>query len=491
MMRRFCALILTATFSQVVQIGCAEEKRAHITVDCSQIAATVSEYAFGAFAGPFNDPKGLALCREGGFTLIEPLYDLRLGSALKPAEAAAPRLANTALEVLGQVEKCLELGMAVMPALTVAKVPEDPESFKEQILDYVKEVQKISKHHDNHVRLFRFGNEPEFRHFWSGSYLELFQTFELWARAIKAAYPDVLTVGPGFAFPSEKGGEAPTELIKEFIQYCDRKKVPLDVLAIHNYGVEPYISFGLPIRTIKNYIRSYPNLSPIFGTPKVAVNEWNFFAAPPGQYNPIFDSVWTAAHNAAAMIEMLKQEPYIIVRNGGCSIDVTNPHSERDADFILITKNYLKKPSYSAMEGINRFLNFPHLVSVKSDSRHFVALAGLSKDQQSLYLAVSHYPFMQMLNGSERFPFHVDIDPIERELLAAEKEDIKAKDYRITLDSLPFAKSEKIRFRCYRVDEKLRGELVEEREFPQKERIELDRNSRAPGVDFIIIDAMQ
>ena len=76
--------------------------------------------------------------------------------------------------------------------------------------------------------LFEVWNEPNLDIFWSGSQADYFKLYEITARAIKSVSPDYRVGGPATA------GHG---WISETIDFAARKKVPLDFISTHDYGV--------------------------------------------------------------------------------------------------------------------------------------------------------------------------------------------------------------------------------------------------------------
>src|SRR5215213_5120088 len=77
---------------------------------------------------------------------------------------------------------------------------------------------------------FEVWNEPNLKDlFWSGDQEEYFKLYETAARAVKSVSPDYKVGGPATA---GRGW------IKETIEFASRRRVPLDFVTTHDYGVE-------------------------------------------------------------------------------------------------------------------------------------------------------------------------------------------------------------------------------------------------------------
>ena len=75
---------------------------------------------------------------------------------------------------------------------------------------------------------FEIWNEPNLEGFWHGTQAEYFRLYETSARALKAADPAIRVGGPATA----GGGWIP-----EFLAFCASRKVPVDFVTTHGYGV--------------------------------------------------------------------------------------------------------------------------------------------------------------------------------------------------------------------------------------------------------------
>jgi hypothetical protein len=513
--------------------GWTQETSVPLKIDCSQSRGTISPYLFGTIAGPFYDSKGLALAKEAGFTAMETCsYMGKPGSPEGETPSRPPGMGqpgpggqppwgamgqrpisqgpipNDQPEVKRQLEECFRLGLPVIPHFTINRPPRNPREFQEDVRQGVQVMQEMARRHGTRIKIFTFGNEPELMQFWNGTPTEFFQTYALWVKTVKAVDPQAIVVAPGFASPFEiphqpgrwrspspppSGSGTPvlSSLIKDFLGYCDRHALPLDVLAFHGYGVDPYYNFGLPTKMLSDYLKKYPRMSPAFGVPKLAINEWNHPMEPPSPaapYNRAFDTAWMAAHHAASLIEMLRNGVYISIRWGATCI---NPYkqdrSDSEPDFLLVTKGYGKKPNYYAVAGINRFAKYPDQVAAASLNRNYEVSAGLSAHKDALYIAVCHFPIFQYVKIAKPNPYIEEVDKPNLNKIALQNPD--SPQYQLQLLNLPFASKGNVRLRRYRVDDKNSGQLIEDQNIPAKGSLTLNRILAGPGVDFILLEA--
>jgi hypothetical protein len=544
-------LMLLMTFKNSTYGAETDRQGVLLEVNCAQFNRNLPEDLFGVTSGFFYDANGLALCKQAGFQLMEVLRDMtadpfgpgplppppgflpptnppgknsRFGMEVSPPRhlpppppglnqrpgpeafpqgssfdekkrrlmASRPRL-NTFDEVKHLVEAGLKQKMNVMVAFTILAPPRDGKAFQNQVSLEVKELQRLAAKYDTRIRLFRFGNEPDLADFWRGSPQEFFNTYKLWVQALKGVDSEAIAVAPGFATSLIRPDAEPLgQYLKDFVNYCHRERIPLDMLAIHGYGLDPQFSFGLPTKAAIDYLQKYPHLSPIFGVPRVADNEWNLLCHDPDT-NPIFDTAWAAAHNAAALIQLIDNGIQLTVRLGGCSISPPETRLRGDEpDFLLVNKSHKKKLTYYAMAGMNRFIDFPYQVKSQVTNRNFDILAGLSKGKDSLYIAVSNLPRVRLLDvWREIDKNNLKIHPVEeRYILQRAAANPESSQYSLNINDIPFASNGgKFRLRRYRIDGTNQGTVVEDKLMAGMKRIKIINSLKGPGIDFILLEA--
>jgi hypothetical protein len=508
--------------------GAVNEGRALLEVNCAQSGGELSPYIFGTTSGPFYDAQGLALCKEAGFQLIEVLRDMSArtaapatgpppmgpgpgrppmppfggppGGGVSPFPPPPPsslnqdrgpwssRPPNTFNEVKRQVDECLRLGMEVMVAFMMLEPPRNEAAFQKQVAGEVKELQQIAARHRTRIKLFRFGCEPDNPAWWRGTAQQFFTTYKLWVQALKSVDSGAIVVAPGIAAPlASPGANSPSQIIKDFLHYCQQERLPLDILAIHGYGFDPQFTFGLAIKVDGEYLQRYPRLSPVFGVPKIANNEWNM---PAERQFPILASAWAATHNVAALIQMIKNGVQLAVRYGGCTVlprEMKLPREREESQFILVYPDHTKKPTYYAMAGINRFANFPYQVRSRSNNGNFEISAGLTKAKNKLYIAVCNLPVLHLLEIWKKLD---RTNPTEEQYIRQqEARTPECSQYALKITNLPISFRGKVRLRRYRVDERINGSLVEDRQLTWKHNFDIIQNLPGPGIDFILLEA--
>ncbi len=302
---------------------------------------------------------------------------------------------------------------------------------------------------------------------------DYFRTFELWYRAVKAAAPNAVIVAAGFANPVDDTG-SPAAYTESFVQYCANRGLSLDILAFHGYGVEPSMRYGRQFEVMRELLNGYPAISGVTGVARLANNEWNLITPYPSAYDPVFDTAWAGAHNVAALIGMIRENAYLCVRFGGAAVNVTSPNGSRDADFLLVHRNYGKKPSFHAMQGLSRFVRHPVIVSSSvRENDNFNVLAGMSPAKNALYVAVCNYPYKSL-------PSKCNPDYDANQASPADS------PYSLSIAGLPFPAG-KVQVTRYRVDSSNVGQVVENSRVPANGGLSLQYNLPGPGIDFILI----
>lgn len=90
---------------------------------------------------------------------------------------------------------------------------------------------------------FEVWNEPDLRGvFWDGDMNDYFKLYESAVRAIKAIDDQIMVGGPA---------TSKNLWIKEFLDFCDHEKVPVDFVSTHHYCADWSLSTGVPTENIR------------------------------------------------------------------------------------------------------------------------------------------------------------------------------------------------------------------------------------------------
>ncbi|WP_028324530.1 GH39 family glycosyl hydrolase [Desulfatirhabdium butyrativorans] len=358
---------------------------ADILIDFSKAFGTFSPYLFGAISAPYFDQTGFDLAKEAGFKLIGVFLD-----SSKPLPAHIDDPAEYDFSLLDkQVEAIFEIGAEPMIIFAPLRRPLD-------LNRYAGYVRNVAKHltrgwGDGHrwkVKLFRFGNEPDNTEFWKDTQFAFFETYAKWAKTLKDVDPAFILVAPGL-MQVQVGLQSHSlhPWVNDFLNYCHQKQVPLDYFSFHAYSPIPYHFFYENARLLKSELQKYPRLSPLYGAPKIANDEWQIKLGDlwSGTKSPQFDTAWAAAHNIDALINMIEQGIELSLPmtgtfnggQGGCH------------DFLLVGCNNQKKPSFYAFKGFNWLYGTDRLSVSGTDQMNFAAIAG--KTEKGMIVVFSNH----------------------------------------------------------------------------------------------------
>jgi xylan 1,4-beta-xylosidase len=193
--------------------------------------------------------------------------------------------------------------------------------------------------------LFEVWNEPNLEMFWSASQKDYFKLYECSVLAIKKVSKDLRVGGPA---------TAGNGWIKEFINFCHRKKLPFDFITSHSYPTDIGLGEGLNMkealrRSEREILRELVlEGRRLVGDFPLYYTEWN---ASPSSRDPYHDSPYMAAFIMKTLLENIGVvDAYsfwtfsdIFEEEGFCSIPF-------HGGFGLLNINGIPKPSYRAFE---------------------------------------------------------------------------------------------------------------------------------------------
>jgi xylan 1,4-beta-xylosidase len=196
---------------------------------------------------------------------------------------------------------------------------------------------------------FEVWNEPNLKAFWTGSMKEYFKLYEFTASAIKDVDSEFRVGGPA---------TAKNEWIEEFMEFCERKKIPADFLSTHHY---PTDAFGKPgDNTIEQLassrrsvlceqvqdVRRKAGAKPLFYT------EWNTSSNP---RDNLHDQPYAAAFIGKTVLEV---DPFVNGYSYWTFSDIFEenyfPSVPFHGGFGLLNLHGIRKPAYRAFELLHR-----------------------------------------------------------------------------------------------------------------------------------------
>jgi len=449
------------------QQSTATPATASIIVNYSKELGNFSPYLFGI---NIKRTGGLELVQAAGFKIIQ-------------------LLEGDFLELDKLISSIFEHGaepMVTMPMPPSDRKPSDMDA-------YVASLKKIATHFKNtkwpnngKVRLLRFANEPDNAQFWHSSKQDFFETYAAVLKALKSVDPSFILDGPGFMIGVD--GQLPGSpcWVSDFLEYMSKNNAPVDLFSTHLYSPVPY-SFYENFGILQNELKKYPSLSPIYGTPKLANDEWNIKLGDiwSGSYSKQFDMSWAAAAQMNSLINMIKQGLTLSVPMAGVDIAKFGGH-----DFLLVDCNGNGKPVYYAYKGLSWLCNTARLSTEGDDHMNFAAIAG-KKDNQ-IVVVLSNYDIKTYMDKYPEIPppfLPKDSKPpdkIEYDNYVSKFGEPKVYNkYGLTLNNLPWNPSQEIIYERYLVDDNHKLDLVQTKTVKGDKTLSFAGDITAPSVEII------
>lgn len=446
-----------------------------VSVDYANAMGAFNPYVFGTLAGPYYDAAGYPLTQAAGFKMVEVGMNIPV-----PSNPSDPSQYDFSL--LDQQVSAV-LGIGAEPLIWFA-----PSGMPADLTGYATYAQNVAKHltqgwgsgHLWNVKAFRFGNEPDGPDgaFWNGTQQQFFDTYAAWARALKAVNAAFVLDTPALA----RARTGPTSLstwVTGFLSYSQTNGVPVDFFSIHAYGPVPYYAYYDDFRLVQAELQKYPTLSPLYGTPRLANDEWNTMVGDlwSGSYHAQFDTAWVAAHNIVALIDMVEQGLQLSIRYGG----TFNGGTGGCHDFPLTDCNGAGKPVYYAFKGFNQLAGTTRLSTTGSDHMNFAAVAGKSADQVTVVLA--NYDVTRYMNQYEPVssPAWTSYNAYVSNFGVPAVYD----SFALNLTNLPWTAADSITYERYVVDDQQQLALVETQQVGGSSTLAFTSAMTAPSVQVV------
>ncbi|MDD5730151.1 MAG: hypothetical protein PHN57_03370 [Candidatus Omnitrophica bacterium] len=447
----FILLLACAAFPLPFARGDSQDAAtAQISLDYSQEKGKFSKYLFGAFNAPYYDEKGLQLIKDANFKIVA-IMDGDLEQ--KQARALEEGRLDGAIfyshnRYLGKQE------------------------LEKNIQALLNKIDSLKKRYPGfEIKIFLFANEPDLPE------EQLFENYSVFARYLKMKNPEYIVGGLGFAaafYPSGK------ERIKNFIEYADKNRAPLDFIAYHAYSYEIKEAFSGTYEYIQGLLESHPGISPLFGTAKIALTEMDIQEQPLPQEMPCpqMRTDWRAAHNILALSALAEKGLWMSCEKGGPFQDFND-----EANFLWVNQDATIQPVYYAHKAFNALAGTIRIGQEGSDFQTFGALAGKSPNNDALYMVISNYD-----EGAFRRAFSGETLPPPPPEFFQKSNDLKTyRNYSITVKKLPWSSSDIFLMERYAVDQKHNLELIEISEMIGSDQLTIERDISLPQVQLIKI----
>ena len=473
----YLAAALVLHMAQPCLAGSAgtEEKRAEINVDYASASSEYGPRLFGTMASPFYNADGFLLAKQAGFKLME-IHIKPFDMAKNPDHPASYDFAL----LDKQVQAALDIGAEPFLLFMAHQTQPDLEKLAKTTKNTIAHLTAgWGGGHRWPLKLFRFGNEPDNTFMWRGSKAEFFRMYEVWARATLSAVPDAILTAPGILGARMKGGKL-NEWIPEFLDYLSKNSVPLDYFSVHAYSAITKPSFYDDFMLVRAELQKYPGVSPHFGAPKLANDEWNLMVGDlwSGSYLKSFDTAWAAAHNATAFLNMIEAGVELSIRYGGTFNGTMGCH-----DFLLTDCDNQGKPAYYAFRGLSWLEGSARLAVSGMDPMNSMAAAG--RKEGWVIVALASYDVERYIREYPDPRGHNSrlLEMYTRRFGAQEAKD----GFRLTIINTPWREGQKVKYERYLVDDTRKLELVESKTATGGPAMVFEGPMPAPSVSFIVI----
>ena len=220
-------------------------------------------------------------------------------------------------------------------------------------------VHWVDRYGKQNVRdwFFEVWNEPNLKAFWTGTQRDYFKLYKHTAEAIKKVDASLRVGGPA---------TAKSEWIEEFVDFCERNKVPADFISTHHYPtdafgsdeqdteVQLYKSQRGIMRQQAQDTRRLARGRPVYYT------EWNSSSNP---RDPLHDESYAAAFAVSTIMEARTLvEGYSFWTFSDIFEENYFPSTPFHGGFGLLNLHGIPKPTYRAFELLHQLGNRQWLV---------------------------------------------------------------------------------------------------------------------------------
>ena len=228
---------------------------------------------------------------------------------------------------------------------------------------------------------FEVWNEPNLKSFWTGTQRDYFKLFRYTAGAIKQVDSSLKVGGPA---------TARSQWIEEFVNYCERNKVPADFISTHHYpndGFESDTDTEIQLfksqrgimREVAQNTRRHAGGRPVYYT------EWNSSSS---QRDPLHDESYAAAFAVSTIMEARGLvEGYSFWTFSDIFEETYFPSVPFHGGFGLLTLHGIPKPTYRAFELLHQLGSDYYLV----DGLHETVDCFVVRDDLSVTVLLTNY----------------------------------------------------------------------------------------------------
>ncbi|OGP49400.1 MAG: hypothetical protein A2Y79_09785 [Deltaproteobacteria bacterium RBG_13_43_22] len=452
---------------------------ATISIDYSKEMGTFNPYLFGAITAPYFEQSGFNLTREAGFRLVIVKMDT---DEPFPSNLDDPTQYKFTL-IDKQIEAIFNIGAEPIVLFAPLKKPINLRKFTTYIQNVAKHLtQGWGNGHQWNVKLFRFGNEPELVEFWKGTQQDYFETYAVWAKALKAINPKFILVAPSLMAARENHNlPVLSPWITKFLKYCSKNHVPVDYFSFHAYSPNPYYFYYENYKLVRSELQKYPTLSPLYGVPRLGNDEWFIMVGDlsSGSYHKQLDTAWVASHSINVLINMIEQGVQL-------SLPMTGTFNGGEGgchDFLLTDCQGNGKPAYYAFKGFNQLYGSTRLSSSGTDHMNLAAISG--KRPNEVIVIISNYDVNSYLSNYETSntlvcnDYHIYVSSFGIPNIYDQ--------FNINLINLPWNSSQKITYEHYLVDDRHKLEKIESKTVNGNKVLSFKGEMTAPSIQIFKI----
>jgi xylan 1,4-beta-xylosidase len=229
---------------------------------------------------------------------------------------------------------------------------------------------------------FEVWNEPNLKDFWAGNQADYFNLYRYTADAIKKVDGALRVGGPA---------TAKSEWIEEFVDFCERKKIPADFISTHQYPTDAlgnegddtetqlFMSQRGLLRELAQDTRRRARGRPVYYT------EWNSSSNP---RDPLHDESYAAAFVVSSILEAKGLvEGYSFWTFSDIFEENYFPSVPFHGGFGLLNLHGIPKPTYRGFELLHQLGTEQLLV----DGLHETVDCSVMRDESSLTILLTNH----------------------------------------------------------------------------------------------------
>src|SRR5918995_1316161 len=280
--------------------------------------------------------------------------------------------------------------------------PRDYKQWASFIREFVAHL--VERYGSKEVRqwFFEVWNEPNLKHFWTGTQRDYFKLYRYTAEAIKSVNKSLRVGGPA---------TAKSKWIDEFVDFCEHNHVSLDFISTHHYPTDDFgkeddkteVKLSLSqrgiLREVAQDTRRRAAGKPVYYT------EWNSSSDP---RDPLHDESYSAAFAVATIMEARGLvEGYSFWTFSDIFEENYFPSTPFHGGFGLLNLHGIPKPIYRAFQLLHDVGTEQLLV----DGLHETVDASVIRKKSSLTVILTNHATPGHSIEAEHVRIHLDNMP--------------------------------------------------------------------------------